>query len=195
MKRVALLDLGYGNTHSVALAFRRLGCTVDLVEDRDAAATADRLVLPGVGAAAAAMRALGERDLVAVLRERTAPTLGICLGMQLLFASSEEDGGTPLIGRLPGNVTRLRPEAAVVPHMGWSRLTTASPDTPIGQGSYMYFAHSYRCPDHPSVIAVTHYGGEVIPAALRDGPVWGVQFHPERSAEAGAALLEAFVAS
>ena len=196
MSEVLILDLGYGNTRSIALAFERLGATAVLSADAAAVEQAQRVVLPGVGAAGAAMERLRQSGLDRALRDRTRPTLGICLGMQLMFESSEEDGGTALLGLLPGTVTALRPEPGCpVPHMGWSAIETRTSDIGLDSGAYAYFAHSYVCPDGPATAATTTYGDATIPAAIRSGSWWGAQFHPERSSVAGSRFLEAFLAS
>lgn len=196
MTDLAILDLGYGNTHSIALAFERLGAAPILSADPAVAANADRVVLPGVGAAGLAMARLREAGLFDPLRERTAPTLGICLGMQLFFAASEEDDGTRLLELLPGTVAAIRAApGAPVPHMGWSALVDVEESTALADGDYVYFAHSFACPDGPAVVARTTYGAARLPAALRHGNLWGAQFHPERSSQAGARFLAAFLAA
>ena len=125
--QIAILDLGYGNTDSIRLAFARLGVEAALVSDPAAAEAAERLILPGVGAAGYAMHKLREAGLVDPLRRRTKPLLGICLGMQMLFDASDE-GDTPLLGLLPGRVRALAPAPGQpVPHMGWTRIDDASP--------------------------------------------------------------------
>ncbi len=196
MTRLAVLDLGYGNTGSIALAFERLGIDVKLTDDPVTAAAADRLVLPGVGAAGPAMARLRERGLDSVLKERTRPTLGICLGMQLFFERSAEYPSTPLLGLLPGEVTGFAPTSGFpVPHMGWSRITGVDDGMGLADGDYLYFAHSFRCPDGAFTAARTTYGPVTVPAALRREDFWGAQFHPERSSAAGSRFLEAFAKS
>lgn len=196
MSGLAIIDLGYGNTRSVALAFERLGAAPVLTADPGVAASAGKLVLPGVGAAGSAMTQLSETGLADVIRTRTNPTLGICLGMQLFFADSEEDGGTPLLGLLPGTVTAIAPEPGMpVPHMGWSPLGEVAAAIGLVPGDYAYFAHSFACPDGPWTAARTAYGRNLIPAALRHGVYWGAQFHPERSSAAGARFLATFLAA
>ncbi|MEA1070967.1 imidazole glycerol phosphate synthase subunit HisH [Sphingomonas sp. LY160] len=195
MSDVVVLDLGYGNTRSIALAFERLGATVSLSADPRVAEQADRLVLPGVGAAGAAMRALAGNGIADALRARQFPSLGICLGMQLLFDRSDEDNGTALLGVVPGNVTAIPAKPGFpVPHMGWSRLS-AETESGLNEGDYVYFAHSFVCPDGPATTARASYGETVVPAAIRSGPWWGAQFHPERSSEAGARFLKAFLSA
>ena len=194
MTQLAVLDLGYGNTRSVALAFERLGAAPVLTDSPSVAAAADRLVLPGVGAAASAMARLRETGLDQVVAERTKPTLGICLGMQLLFEGSEEDGGTPLLGLLPGTVSELGASpGAPVPNMGWCALADVAPDLGLSEGDQLYFAHSFVCPETPATAVRARHGERSFVAALRDGPLWGAQFHPERSARSGARFLKAFL--
>ena len=194
MTTLAILDLGYGNVRSVALAFARLGAEPVLTSDPTAALGADRLVLPGVGAAANAMQRLCETGLDQVIAQRTRPTLGICLGMQLMFRRSEEDGGTALLRLLEGTVAALEAgPGAPVPNMGWCALEDVANNLGLKEGDQLYFAHGFACPDGPATAARARHGGHVFPAALRDGPHWGAQFHPERSSAAGARFLSAFL--
>ena len=196
MTALAILDLGYGNTRSVELAFDRLGASPVLTADADVTAAADRLVLPGVGAARSAMEALCRTGLDRIVRERTRPTLGICLGMQLMFERSEEDGGSPLLSLLPGSVIALAPSAgAPVPNMGWCALEDVAPGLGLADGDQLYFAHSFVCAEGAAISARARHGNRPFPAALRDGPLWGAQFHPERSSAAGARFLTAFLES
>ena len=134
------------------------------------------------------------RRLRHTLTTLTQPLLGICLGMQLLFEESEEDGADCL-GLIPGRVRRLDPAPGrPVPHMGWSRLETRGEAAGLTTGDYVWFAHGFACDDGPHSIAVTDYG-RLIPAAVRRENVLGAQFHPERSSAAGARFLKAFLAS
>jgi glutamine amidotransferase len=192
---VTVLDLDYGNTESIRLAFARLGAEVQLARDPAAAERAERLVLPGVGAAPYAMARLNALDLVEPLRRRTRPSLGICLGMQLLFEHSEE-GAAATLGIVPGEVRALAAgPGAPVPHMGWSSLYDPAPGLGLQAGEHVYFAHGFVCDDGPFVAAHARYGERPIPAALRHGPWWGAQFHPERSSAAGNRFLQAFLAA
>lgn len=195
MTEVSLLAYGAGNLASVQFAFERLGARVRRVSTADEVAEAQRLVLPGVGHAAYAMDRLRELGLVEPIRAHAGPLLGVCLGQQLLFASSDE-GDADLLGLIDGRVGRMRPEGGLtVPHMGWSRLTRDRDDPlleGIEDGDYAYFVHGYACPDGPATIAHADYGGR-IPAVVRSGQRWGCQFHPERSAAVGARILRNFL--
>ena len=195
MSTVTLVSYGAGNVASVQFALERLGATVRLTADPAEVAAADRLILPGVGAAGYAMARLRGLKLVEPIRAFRRPLLGVCLGQQLLFEASEE-GDAALLGLIPGTVRRLEPAAdRPVPHMGWSRLTLARPDPlleGIADGAYAYFVHSYACPDGPATLARADYGGPV-PAVVRHANRWGCQFHPERSADVGARILRNFL--
>lgn len=196
---VAVIDAGGANLGSVCHALERLGVTPRIVRDADALRGADRVILPGVGAAVPAMSALRERGLDVALRASDMPLLGVCLGMQLLFEHSEE-GGIDCLGLLPGEVRRMRPAPGVrVPHMGWNRLRIdlrQRGDTTlldgIDDGAPMYFVHGYAVPVGDDCIAeCTH--GDAFSAIVQRGRIAGAQFHPERSAEAGARLLRNFL--
>jgi glutamine amidotransferase len=192
MTSLAIVDAGYGNLDSICAAFNRLGTEPVLTADPALVERAERLVLPGVGSAGFAMERLAELGLIEALRRRTRPMLGICLGMQLMFERSDE-GDRQCLGLLPGSVRCL--DAAPgrpVPHMGWSRVEEAVDGLGIAAGDYCYFAHSFACDDTEATVARTTYG-RPFPAAVREGRLWGAQFHPERSARAGAAFLKAFL--
>lgn len=196
MSEVTVLAYGAGNTASVRFALERLGATVRLTDDPVAVAGAERLILPGVGAAAYAMDRLSALGLVDPIRAFPRPLLGVCLGQQLLFETSEEGDPVPLLGLIPGAVRRLEPGPGLtVPHMGWSRLSAVYPDPlldGVEDGAWAYFVHSFVCPDGPATVARADYGGPV-PAVVRSGNRWGCQFHPERSAAAGARILRNFL--
>lgn len=196
MTTVTVLAYGAGNTASFQFALERLGATVRLTDDPVAINEAERLILPGVGAAAYAMARLSTLGLVEPIREFPRPLLGVCLGQQLMFETSEEGEPIPLLGLIPGAVRRLEPGPGLtVPHMGWSRLTAVCDDPlleGIKDGAYAYFVHGFVCPDGPATIARADYGGPV-PAMVRNDNRWGCQFHPERSAAAGARILRNFL--
>ncbi len=170
--KVAICEYGAGNVRSVEIAFRRLGA-----ELTDRVLDADLAVLPGVGSARAAMEGLAARGHDVALRERFAagrPVLGICLGLQLALAETEEDGGVPGLGLLPGRAVRL--EQGRVPRMGWAEVDD--------RGTF-YFAHSYAA-ETPCATAWS----EGVVAEARSGSFFGCQFHPEKSGELGARYLE-----
>lgn len=190
--KLAIVDLAYGNIGSVRLAFERFGLEPVVTADADEIATADRVVLPGVGAAGHAMRRIDELGLRAPLISVEQPALGICLGMQLLFESSDE-ADTQCLGIIPGRVRAFEPAPSrPVPHMGWSRLEVRDGDIGLRGGDYVYFAHGYACDDGDATVASVDYGRSV-PAVVRQGNWLGAQFHPERSGEAGARFLKAFL--
>lgn len=195
MTEVALIAYGAGNLASVQFALERLGARVRITADPDEISSAERLILPGVGSASYAMARLRDLGLVEPLTAFARPFLGICLGQQLLFQSSEE-GGADLLGVIPGSVRRLNTSSGLpVPHMGWSRLTNDRQDPlleGIPDGSYAYFVHGYVCPNGPATLAHADYGGTV-PAVVRAANRWGCQFHPERSAGVGATILRNFL--
>ncbi len=189
---LAIVDLGCGNLGSVAIAFERLGLPMTITADAREIGAAERVVLPGVGAAGFAMRRIDELGLREPLKALTQPVLGICLGMQLLFERSEEDGAECL-GIIPGGISRLQPAPGLpVPHMGWSKLRTRGDALGLRDGDYVYFAHSFAADPGLHVCASAQHGREV-PAMVALGNFTGVQFHPERSGEAGARLLQTFV--
>ena len=190
--KLAIVDLGYGNIGSIEFAFRRLGVTPKVTAERSEITSADRVVLPGVGAAGFAIERIDSLGLRATLVSLTRPALGICLGMQLLFEESEEDRGDCL-GIVPGRVRALVPTPGLpVPHMGWSKLSVDDASIGLLTGDYVYFAHGYACDAGPATIASTEHGRK-IPAVVRHDNWLGAQFHPERSGEAGASFLKAFL--
>ncbi|AXK73622.1 imidazole glycerol phosphate synthase subunit HisH [Lysobacter sp. TY2-98] len=195
MMDVVLIDAGGANIGSVRYALERLGVNARFSADANDIASADRVVLPGVGAAAAGMARLRELGLVDCVRSLRQPLLGVCLGMQLLFESSEE-GEVDCLGLLPGRVRKLPGAPGLrVPHMGWNTLERVADDAlvdRIDDGSHAYFVHSYAAPVTDDTIATcTH--GERFAAVVRRGRHMGAQFHPERSADVGARVLENFL--
>jgi glutamine amidotransferase len=193
---VAIIDSGGANLASLRYALERLGARSLVSSDAATIAAAPRVLLPGVGAAGNAMQRLRAAGLDALIPQLTVPLLGICLGMQLLFAHSAEDD-TRCLGVLNGSVARLRSRPGLpVPHMGWNTLELQRPDpllAGLAAGDYLYFVHSYAVPAGPSTLAATDYGGP-LSAVVRRANFYGVQFHPERSSQAGARLLRNFLA-
>jgi glutamine amidotransferase len=191
--KLAILDVGCGNIGSVGIAFERFGLQPLITAKAGEIASADKVVVPGVGAAGYAMEQILMRGLKPVLTALQQPVLGICLGMQLLFERSEEED-VSCLGVIKGKVRKLVAKPGMpVPHMGWSRLSVGDESLGLRDGDYVYFAHSFACDDGPHSVATADYG-RPIPAAVRSGNYRGVQFHPERSGEAGARVLESFLA-
>jgi glutamine amidotransferase len=195
MTDVAIIDNGGANIASLRIALDRLGAGAQLTTEPDALRRARRVILPGVGAAADAMERLRSLQLVELIPTLTQPVLGICLGMQLLFASSDE-GDTTCLGLIDARVSRFPDRAGLpVPHMGWNQVR-ARWESPLLQGladdSYMYFVHSYAAPVGPWTVATTDYGGG-FSAVVRQRNFHGAQFHPERSARAGSRVLRNFL--
>jgi glutamine amidotransferase len=192
---VVVIDGGGANFHSVLSAFERLGVPASVSRDRGRIAEATHLVLPGVGAADAAMSRLRESGLDDFLPTTTQPLLGICLGMQLLYERSEE-GDTACLGLLPGTVRRLRASPGRrVPHIGWNRLRTRGKD-PLGaglDGEHAYFVHGFAAATDAGATVADCEHGDRFAALVASGRLCGAQFHPERSAEAGARLLQNFL--
>ena len=192
--RVVLLDSGGANLGSVQAAFARLGVEAPVSSDPAVVAAATHLVLPGVGAAGAAMARLRGNGLDRLIPGTTQPLLGICIGMQLLYEGSEE-GDTACLGLLPGRVRKLAGAPGVrVPHMGWNQLQvrTALPLAAGLDGEHVYFVHSYAAPVDGNTVASCRHG-EPFAALVSHGRVSGAQFHPERSSRAGARLLANFL--
>lgn len=192
---VVLVDSGGANIGSVRYALERLGVQAAMSADAAVIRAADRVILPGVGAAGPAMARLNELALVDTLRSLTQPLLGICLGMQLLFDDSEE-GDVACLGLVPGRVRRMPESPGVrVPHMGWNRLQPTRASSlldGIRDGAQAYFVHSYAAPVTDDCLARCGHG-EDFAAVVQRGNVAGAQFHPERSAATGARLLENFL--
>lgn len=186
--KVAIVDVGCGNIGSVGIALERFGIAPVATGDAEEIAAADRVVLPGVGAAGYAMERIGALGLAPMLRALRQPSLGICLGMQLLFEGSDEED-TNCLGLISGRVRKLEPAPGwPVPHMGWSRIEVRDDDIGLRSGDYVYFAHSFACDPGAETVASADYGRD-IPAVVRSGNWLGAQFHPERSGEAGARFL------
>lgn len=195
MQPVTIIDGSGANIASLRFALERLGASSELTADPEKIRTADRVILPGVGAADDAMRRLRIQGLDKLIPQLTRPLLGICLGMQLLFDASDEDSADCL-GIIPGHASlfEVAPEQPV-PHMGWNRVNKLT-DAPlldgIPDGTYFYFVHSYAVDVTQATIASTDYG-RPFTAVAQQGNFMGAQFHPERSGEQGARLLQNFL--
>lgn len=197
--KLVIVNTSCANLASVDFAFKRLGIVPVISSDPDVIRSATHVVLPGVGTASAAMRALHELNLVDVLRKLTQPVLGICLGMQMLSqSSSEQRNGKPVpcLGVVHTQVERLRNKDKLpLPHMGWN--ATEVSDHPLFKGfagskPYFYYVHTYAAPVDQYTLAQCEYT-QPFAAAIGEGNFVGVQFHPERSGEAGARVLQNFL--
>jgi len=190
---IAVLDYGIGNLRSAQKALEVAGADARLTDDAGLVRAAALVVLPGVGAFGRCMAALRNSKLDEVALEAVAsgrPFLGICVGMQMLYEGSEEDPGVAGLGVLPGMV-RLIPAGVKRPQMQWNRVQVSGPSVlfdGLGPEPWMYFVHSYSADDHDGVIGTCDYGGRLV-AAVERGNVMATQFHPEKSASAGLALL------
>lgn len=199
---IAILDYGVGNLFSLSSSLKALGLDTEITADPRRLRAADRIILPGVGAFGDAKAKLDATGLIPVLLEEAErkPFLGICLGMQLLFDRSFEYGQHPGLGLVPGQVADLRPALAdpslKVPHMGWNRLNIVR-DDPLFRyfkdGEHVYYVHSFYAKDCAAhTLGVSQYGNVDVTGVVRNGCVYGVQFHPEKSGDAGLRLLRAF---
>lgn len=198
---VAIIDYDAGNIRSVEKAAALLGHEAAVTRDREKILAADHVILPGVGAFGDAMDKLQRFELVDVIREavnREIPFLGICLGLQLMFESSEEAPGVAGLGLLPGKVLRIpEGEGLKIPHIGWNSLSFPNQGRlfcGIAEGAYVYFVHSYylQAEDPQIVTAVTEYGTPIHASVERDN-LFACQFHPEKSSETGLKILENFL--
>ncbi len=192
---IAIIDSGGANIASVQFALERLGAESVFTKDVKIIQSADKVLLPGVGAAPIAMQNLAEYELIDCIRGLTQPVMGICLGMQLLFAVSPE-GNTPLLGIFDADCETFTPaQGRSVPHMGWNRLSKQQ-DHPllagVDEGAHVYFVHSYFAPVTAQTIAATNYGADFT-AIVAENNFMGCQFHPEKSGLVGAQILRNFL--
>ena len=188
--QVAIIDYGAGNVHSVQNAFLRLGVKTTVTADRETILAADKVIFPGVGHARSAMDRLHQLNLTTVIRDLQQPVLGICLGMQLMCAFSEE-GGVEGLNIFDANVIRF-PDNMKVPHVGWNTVQALDNSYSNYDNGHFYFVHSYYVPVNGYTILQGDYG---LPfsAAMRKNNFTAMQFHPEKSGEAGERLLQQFL--
>ena len=199
---IAIVDYGVGNLFSLSSSLKALGLETEITGDAAVLQKADRIILPGVGAFGDARAKLDATGLVPVLRQEAEkkPLLGICLGMQLLFDKSFEYGEHEGLGFVPGQVVPLRQDLTdktlKVPHMGWNSLQIVKSDPlfrNFSDGEYVYYVHSYYARDcMASTLGTSVYGNVAVTGVVRSGNVYGTQFHPEKSGDAGLRLLKAF---
>ena len=199
---IAIVDYGVGNLFSLSSSLKALGLETEITRDADKLRAADRIILPGVGAFGDARAKLDATGLVPVIQAEAArkPLLGICLGMQLLFDRGFEYGEHPGLGLVPGQVVdlhgALEDKSLKVPHMGWNSLQIVKDDPLfryVENGEYVYYVHSFYAANClPSTLATSRYGNVDVTGVVRNGNVWGTQFHPEKSGNTGLRLLRAF---
>lgn len=194
---VVIVNTGCANISSVKFALQRLHPSVVVSEDVDVIRNADKVIFPGVGSANAAMRSIEQKQLLECITTLSQPVLGVCLGMQLLVTESEEgpNGVTRCLNLIPGRVKRMQAADLRLPHMGWNTVTPVQNQhlfEGIPTGTYFYFVHSFSVAVGDYTAATCDYGA-VFSASLQKDNYFGVQFHPERSGEAGAQLLENFI--
>ena len=199
-QNIVIIDTGCANLSSVRMAIERLGVSVQVSKEAEVIRRADKLILPGVGTAKAAMHNLNERGLVDLIREAKQPLLGFCLGMQMLAEASEEHMGgeqdIACLGIVPGKVKLMQVGALRLPHMGWNQIEHNGSHplfAGIPSGSYFYFVHSYALEVTAATLARCDYGGPFTAVVGKDH-FFGAQFHPERSGKAGARLIQNFIA-
>ncbi|GLP96516.1 imidazole glycerol phosphate synthase subunit HisH [Paraferrimonas sedimenticola] len=190
---ILIVDTGCANLASVRYAFERLDQQVVLSRDPEVINRAKRVVLPGVGSAKAAMSQIQARELEECLQNLTQPTLGICLGMQLMSDYSEESN-VDCLGVIPTRIEPFAPSGLPLPHMGWNRLSEMQHPifTDVADGAYVYFVHGFIAPVGENTVAQSDYGLNFSAAIAKDNYI-GLQFHPERSAEVGAQMLKNFI--
>jgi glutamine amidotransferase len=197
---IAIIDYDAGNIFSVKNALDHLGFESIQACGPDDLATADKLILPGVGAFPDAMRSLTERGLADAITEEAGrkPLLGICLGAQLLFEKGYEFAETDGLGLIPGYVDAIVAPGLKIPHMGWNSVSVANPSPltkTVNDGDMVYFVHSYKAVTDKKYISLASEYGQLIPALVRggaDGQIYGAQFHPEKSGSVGLGILRGF---
>ncbi len=202
---LVIVNTGCANIFSVQCAFERLDVKVTVSDDPAIIKAADKVLLPGVGSAYAAMLSIEKKGLTSVIQSLTQPVLGICLGMQLMTMTSNEKPGSHLavtetdlvkcLGVIPTQIERMKVAELVLPHMGWNSVTLESPHPlfkNIEQGAFFYFVHSFSAPISENTLAQCDYG-QPFSAAIFHNNFFGVQFHPERSGKAGEQLLKNFI--
>ncbi len=198
---IIVIDYGMGNLRSVSKALEHLGGSVKVSAEPEDIRTASKLLLPGVGAFGDGMTEINKRGLAGPIRDYAQsdrPFLGICLGLQLLFDASEESPGSAGLGILKGKVRAFRSPKVKIPHMGWNSVVLKQKHpllSGIAENSFFYFVHTYYAvpDDAAQIAAVCHYGEEDFPAMIGRGPLFATQFHPEKSQDAGLAILKNFV--
>ncbi|MEP7702788.1 imidazole glycerol phosphate synthase subunit HisH [Paraglaciecola sp. 25GB23A] len=196
-QQIVIVNTGCANISSVKFAVERLGVTVQVSDDLAIIKRADKVFLPGVGSANAAMASIEQKNLVNCIQGLQQPVLGICLGMQLMVEKSAEslNGSTPCLNLIPGEVKRMQVGDLRLPHMGWNTVTPID-NTSLFKGipaaTYFYFVHSFAVALSEFTLASCQYGMD-FSAALHKDNFFGVQFHPERSSDAGAQLLKNFI--
>jgi glutamine amidotransferase len=202
---IVIIDTGCANISSVKFALERVGVRVIVSDSHEVINSADKVFLPGVGSASAAMKSIAQKELFETIQGLTQPVLGVCLGMQLMTEFSEESPGSHLaidqaanvncLGLIPTHIRRMDTNGLVLPHMGWNQICS-SKDTPlfegIPDGSYFYFVHSFCAPESSYTLASCDYG-QRFSASIANENFYGVQFHPERSGQVGAQLLTNFI--
>lgn len=198
MSKIAIVDYGLGNLRSVSKALEKVGGNISITGNLDEIRAADGIILPGVGAFHEGMARLSDLQTALLEAQGQVPVLGICLGMQMLMDFSEEHGLSAGLGLIPGTARRFkRTHGYKIPHMGWNQVSLSQDDDPlysgIPDGSFFYFVHSYWA-DSPDqyLVTSTEYINRFA-SSIRNGTVWGTQFHPEKSGEAGLQILENYI--